>query len=177
MEEFRIIKGFEWYSVSNYGRIRREVPGPNAKVGSIKNPQVNKTTGYSHVKVRGIDGKRSMSLHRLVADAFIPNPDGLKEIDHIDRDKQNNHVSNLRWCTRRENMANIVGKRGLKPLWAYPPGENKACLYFPCLADAAEWIQENTGLRFFPQGISNVLNNPRYTHYKGWKFKQASAAN
>jgi hypothetical protein len=174
MEEFRIIKGFEFYSVSNLGRIRREVPGVNAKVGSIKNPQVNKTTGYSHVKVRGLDGKRSMAIHRLVAEAFIPNPDGLREIDHIDRDKQNNQVSNLRWCTRRENMANIEGKKGLVPILAYPPDGGDP-LRFECLRDAAKCIAELIGENYWPQGISNVLNNPKYTHYKKWRFEKLPA--
>lgn len=44
-------------------------------------------------------------VHRLVAETFIPNPNNYSEIDHIDRNKSNNHVSNLRWCSREENMA------------------------------------------------------------------------
>lgn len=43
-------------------------------------------------------------VHRLVAETLIENPEGHKEIDHIDRDKSNNSVSNLRWCSRKENM-------------------------------------------------------------------------
>jgi hypothetical protein len=176
MEEFRIIQGFENYSVSNYGRIRREAKGIMAKVGVIKNAQVNKKTGYTHCKVSGSEGKRSMSLHRLVAEAFIPNPDGLREIDHIDRDKQNNHVDNLRWVTRRENMRNIVGKKALCPILAYPPDGGEP-LQFECLRDAATYIAELIKEDYWPQGISNVLNNPRYTHYKGWRFERLSAAN
>ena len=169
MEEFKIIPGFENYSVSTHGRIRREIPGANAKVGVIKNAQVNKKTGYCHVKVSGTEGKRSMSIHRLVAEAFIPNPAGLKEIDHIDRDKEDNHVHNLRWVTRRENMKNIIGKKALCPILAFPPDRGEP-LEFECLRDAAAHIARLTGDIYWPQGISNVLNNSRYTHYKGWKF-------
>jgi hypothetical protein len=50
------------------------------------------------------------SIHQLVAETFIPNPNNYSEIDHIDRDKHNNHVSNLQWCDRRHNMRWNVGK-------------------------------------------------------------------
>lgn len=46
----------------------------------------------------------SPKVHRLVAIAFIPNPNGWEEVNHIDGDKYNNHVSNLEWCTRLQNM-------------------------------------------------------------------------
>lgn len=174
MEEFRIIKGFEYYAVSNLGRVRREVPGPNATVGVIKNPQINKKTGYTHCKVRGVEGKRSMAIHRLVAEAFIPNPAGLKEIDHINRDKTDNRAENLRWSTRRQNMANIAGRKALCPILAYPPDGGEP-IQFECMRDAAKYIADLTGQIYFPQGISNVLNNSAYTHYKGWKFEKLPA--
>lgn len=174
MEEFKIIKGFENYAVSSLGRVRRETAGPNAVVGVIKNPQVNPVTGYRHVKVSGTEGKRSMSIHRLVAEAFIPNPAGLKEIDHIDRDKSNNAADNLRWSTRRQNMANIAGRKALCPILACPPDGGEP-IQFECMRDAAKYIADLTGQIYFPQGISNVLNNSAYTHYKGWKFEKLPA--
>lgn len=168
-EQFKIICGFENYAISTHGRIQRVTPSPNATVGTFKNPQVNKKTGYTHVKVTGSLGKRSMAIHRLVATHFIPNPNEYKEVDHIDRDKTNNRADNLRWVTRHENLANQEEKKSLKPIWAFPPDGSDPIL-FPCLRDAAKGIAELTGLVYFPQGISNVLNTPGYTHYKGWKF-------
>lgn len=62
--------------------------------------------GYPVVSIRDENGKpRLMTVHRLVAKTFIPNPNNLPEINHIDGDKTNNHVGNLEWVTRRENDA------------------------------------------------------------------------
>ena len=94
-EQFIPIAGFENYAISNLGRIQRVKPGVMAKVGVFKKPQVNKKTGYTHVKVTGSLGKRSMSVHRLVATHFIPNPYGYKEVDHINRDKEDNRVESF----------------------------------------------------------------------------------
>lgn len=62
-------------------------------------PQVNVKTklaknGYRH----------SIKVHRLIAMAFVPNPYGYKEVNHIDGNKENNHFSNLEWCTRSHNI-------------------------------------------------------------------------
>lgn len=174
-EKFIPIDGFENYAVSDLGRIMRIKEGPNAKVGTIKNAQINKKTGYTHVKVSGSLGKRSMAIHKLVATHFIPNTNGYKEVDHLDRDKTNNRVDNLRWCTRRENLLNMDPPRSLKPIIAYPPDSPGEFLIFACIRDAAREIAKLTGQVYFPQGISNVLTNPQYTHYKGWRFKVLSA--
>ena len=61
-------------------------------------------TGYYRVRV---DGK-IYRVHRLVAETFIPNPAGLPEIDHINRDRSDNRVENLRWATRTDNCRNTV---------------------------------------------------------------------
>ena len=172
-EQWAEIPGFENYAVSSHGRIMRIKEGQQTKIGTIKSIQRNKKTGYTHVKVSGSLGKRSMAVHRLVAEAFLPNENNYREIDHIDRDKTNNHVDNLRWCTRRENLLNMAPPRSLKPVLAFPPDGGEP-LHFPCVRDAAREIASLTGLVYFPQGISNVITNPQYTHYKGWRFKVVS---
>lgn len=67
-------------------------------------PRIN-NSGYHRVRISDDDAKLHEKLvHRLVAEAFIPNPEGLPEVNHIDRDKSNNSVNNLEWCSHLENM-------------------------------------------------------------------------
>ena len=94
MIEWRKVKDFN-YSVSNKGEVR------NDKTGRILKKTVS-TSGYLFVQL--FDKKTYMKyIHRLVGEAFIPNPDFLPQIDHIDGDKKNNEVSNLRWVSVSEN--------------------------------------------------------------------------
>ncbi len=99
MEEYKIIEGFENYSVSKYGNVK------NNKTGKIIKPILNHN-GYYRVGLwKNGDGKK-FKVHRLVGNAFIPNPKNKPQIDHIDNIKTNNNVNNLRWCTNSENNQN-----------------------------------------------------------------------
>ena len=95
MEEFKIIKDFEKYSVSNLGNVKINKTGQILK-SCIAN------TGYKMVHLN----KEIHLLHRLVGLAFIPNPENKPFIDHIDTDKLNNSLENLRWSTISENNCN-----------------------------------------------------------------------
>lgn len=95
MEEW---KPFGSYEVSNMGRVK-------GMYGNILKLRVNKN-GYPHFS-RYINGKPyNISTHRAVALTWIPNPDNLPEVDHINRNKQDNRVENLRWISRSENCKN-----------------------------------------------------------------------
>ncbi len=61
---------------------------------------------YHKVMIRYDGVKRNMRVHRLVAETFLPNDNNLPQVDHIDRNRINNHISNLRWVTHSENMIN-----------------------------------------------------------------------
>ena len=109
MEEiWKDIKNYEGYQVSNFGRIRsldRMVNCPlNGKrliKGKILKPGRG-SNGYLSVNLCG----STNNVHKLVAEAFIPNPENKPCIDHINTDKMDNRVENLRWVTHKENMNN-----------------------------------------------------------------------
>jgi hypothetical protein len=84
--------------VSSFGRIM-------GFSGRILKPQI---TGNGYLAIKYWNGEyiSSKLIHRIVAEAFIPNPKGKPEVDHIDTDRTNNHVDNLRWVTRSENFKN-----------------------------------------------------------------------
>lgn len=66
-------------------------------------PGYYKGSGYAAVNLTKRKKMRTLSVHRIVALHFIPNPHGYKEVNHKDGDKLNNHVSNLEWCTKSQN--------------------------------------------------------------------------
>lgn len=99
--------GYEdYYLISNLGRLKSLIK-KEEKI--LKNNL--KESGYFETPPLHPD-RKTHRLHRLVALAFIPNPDNKPEIDHINRDKSDNRVINLRWATRLENQNNTLRKPG-----------------------------------------------------------------
>lgn len=81
--------------------------------GKILSQTYNKVTGYMQVGITGPDGKRhNLSVHRYVALTFIPNPNNLPVVNHIDGNKTNNNINNLEWTTMAGNMQHAL-KLGL----------------------------------------------------------------
>lgn len=119
-ENWLAIPGYEdLYEVSDQGRIRsknREVW--NGKAFYVKKGRVLRksktTTGYWKVELYKDGKKKSLKVHRLVATSFIDNPLSKPNINHIDGNPLNNHVSNLEWCTQLENVIHGY-ETGLNP--------------------------------------------------------------
>ena len=99
MESWKIVDDFENYEVSSFGSVR------NISTGKYLNGSPNKDD-YLQVGLTKNGNVTKKLIHRLVAEAFIENPDGLEQVDHIDRDKSNNNIFNLRWITRSGNNFN-----------------------------------------------------------------------
>lgn len=127
-EIWKDIKGYEGcYQVSSFGRVRsleRDVITPSGRIYHYKGQLItnNVSSPKNYVKVTLCNGfsQKKISIHRLVAEVFVPNPDCLPEIDHIDGDRHNNIASNLRWVNRKENMANEITKQKMSLAFSLP---------------------------------------------------------
>ena len=101
-ELFVMVPGYnDRYLVSNRGRIISLNSGAEMAQYVQKN-------GYAAVKLRTHNVKRTFLVHRLVASAFVSNPNGLAEVNHIDGDKLNNSAENLEWVTHSQNMKHLI---------------------------------------------------------------------
>jgi len=165
------------YSINKAGQIR------NDKTGNIKKVYVNKQNGYLTVDLYSNNKPQKVTVHRLIAEAFIPNPDNKPCIDHKDGDRQNNKLSNLRWSTYSENNSRFstTGVRserikvthyterrkkrgGGHEAW----GQEDQVLYFERIKDAAEYFHCTQG------NLSLMLKSGeigRRGRMRGYKFE------
>ena len=98
-EKYLPIEGFPDYLITSQGRVLSLKYGKMIELKQHKN-----NWGYYYVTLSKNGKLYSKTVHRLVAQAFIPNPDNKPQVNHIDEDISNNHVSNLEWATARENL-------------------------------------------------------------------------
>ena len=176
MEEiWKPIEECKDYHISNLGRIKSfKYDKVN---GKIMKPS-RSTKGYLQLDLR-LDGRKSqnrvhLGVHRLVARAFIPNPDNLPQVNHKDENKENNCVDNLEWCTNEYNAtygtkSERVAQHHRKPV---------------CSVDDSGNIEEFGGLRLAsrmmtgdPKGecnkISRAIKTGGIAYGRRWFYKEA----
>lgn len=161
-EYWKPVVGYEaLYEVSNWGRVKSLKFGKERILKQGK----DKKTGYLHVVLCKNNIKKTFLVHRLVAEAFIPNPNNYKEVNHKDEDKTNNSVDNLEWCDRKynQNYGTII-ERLSKPVLQYDLEENLI----------REWASAMECSRngYSNGHVSECCRGERKTH-KGfiWKYK------
>jgi HNH endonuclease/NUMOD4 motif len=108
MEEWRPINNYPEYLISNLGRVKRG--------NKIKSYYTN-NKGYCVVDLYKNNIRKKYSIHQLVCIHYLPNWNNCKEIDHINRNKCDNRVYNLRWCSRSDNLKNKEKKSGCSSIY------------------------------------------------------------
>jgi hypothetical protein len=99
LEIYKPIKNYPNYKVSNLGNVKNITTGLILSLNSLSN-------GYNVVVLSKNNKQKMCSIHRLVAEAFLTNPENKKCVDHIDGNTTNNNLTNLRWATVTENAQN-----------------------------------------------------------------------
>lgn len=166
-EVWKDIKGYEGlYQISDQGNVF------SVKRNKTLRPLIN-TYGYHFVNLHR-DGKQIASqIHRLVAEAFIPNPDNKPQVNHINENKADNRVCNLNWMTNKENMNWGTGKERSHQKQINHPNESKQIIQMDLNNNViAIWpsMSEAERAGFSKGTIWNCCNGVQKTH-KGYKWE------
>lgn len=187
-EEWRDVVGYEGlYEVSNLGNVRStdrmvkgKYPWNRAKVYGRTLKAITNRAGYKRVNLCNEEGRKAKFIHRLVAEAFIPNTNNLPMINHKDERPCNNRVDNLEWCDAKynanygnhnkrvsENARNTHGRA----VYAtnYETGEVR---YFPTLSEAGRQGFPASSV-FFAAKNPITKRDKRYRTYRGyfWRYE------
>lgn len=142
-EEWRDIKDFEgYYQVSNIGRVGKVIKNGSLEIMQSALVIHNR---YSFVTLHSPTNHRQTSVHKLVAETFIPNDDESKsQVNHIDGDTSNNSIYNLEWVTPKENIQHAMATGLRQTSWK----KKVKCLdtgeILSCIADAARMCDTDT---------------------------------
>jgi hypothetical protein len=144
MEEWRSIKDFPNYIVSNFGNVMNATTNKPLKIndkGGYYNVSLTKVTLTNKIK-------KTLKVHRLVASAFIENPENKPEVNHKDKNKLNNNVSNLEWNTRLENCHHksiglVYKSNKNRPIMRLSKDVEDEIEKYNSIEDAGKWAVEN----------------------------------
>lgn len=179
MEIWKDIKGYEGlYQVSNLGRVKSLNYNHTGKEKILKEGKCS--GGYVCVHLCKKGKMRTVLIHRLVAQAFIPNPDNLPQVNHKDENKQSNIVENLEWCdqnynnnygTRIQRTSDVLINYPIfsKPVLQKDKHTNEVIAEFPSIREVTRQ------LGFGENAIRNCCNGRSSTSngYK-WQYKEVS---
>ena len=180
MEIWKDITEFEGrYQVSNLGRIRTlggkhgEGKGYYTRKEKIMSP--SKAGRYAIATLCSNGKQYYKHVHRLVAEAFLPNTDNKPYINHIDGDTFNNQVNNLEWATNSENQLHSVYnlKNGMaKPVKAFNKKTYEFVVEFPSVTKAAEWLLD-TGRTKDKTCLTGIIKSckGKIPSYQGFKWQ------
>lgn len=158
MSEYRKLKSLKFlYEINEDGVIR------NVKSKKVVKGYVEKN-GYVRVRFENkcLDGVVRTTVHQLLAEAFIPNPENKSEVNHIDSNRANNTLSNLEWVTHSENMKHAYskGRINMCPLEEYRNSEKVKVtngeMVFDSISSAGQWLLDNGKVKTKESGISGV---------------------
>ena len=152
------IKDYEDYSITQSGEVI------NTRTGKTKALDFNKAVGYFQVDLYKNNKRTKHYVHRLVAQAYIPNPLGLPEVNHKDSDRTNNHVSNLEWVSSSGNSIHAV-KAGQRDHVARMSKED--------IKEAYDLVMQGNSYK----QVSELLNNSWQSGFLSVKVKQYAKAN
>ena len=175
---WKAINNFPGYYISNTGEVKStKYQGQFKRKSSdgLLNQRTYKS-GYKYVNLYKDGHMHSIKVHRLVAQAFLDNPNNLPQVNHKDENKANNDVANLEWCTAKYNMAyNDLQRRNhqkqKRRIKAYNTGET---LEFESATDAAIYIAKCGKSKSFKSAICNIVasanknNRCNYGYYWSW---------
>lgn len=180
-EIWKPVVGYEGlYEVSSFGRLKRIAAARGTVVGYIFTPSLD-TKGYLRTRITDKNGKcKTIKMHRVVAEAFLPNPDNLPIVNHINGITTNNYVSNLEWCTHAYNMQHSFSVLKRKPTFLNKFGgdHNRSVRLKAFNIDTGE-RQFVTGIneaaRKFKTNASAIWRTIKgeYKHTKRWRFEYA----
>ena len=155
------IKNHNNYSVSEKGEIRNDLSG------KIKSAYVCKGNGYYYVDLWENNKCKKMQLHRIIAEAFIPNPEDKPTVDHVDGDRKNNRIDNLRWATYSEQNSRF-NTHGVRSEKIYAEKKNGEKIYFNQISEAAKYFGCTISniSQMLKKGTFGVRGKTRYYRFR-----------
>lgn len=175
-EEWRDVVGYDYdYFISSMGRLvvgNKHWIDKNGilhkRAPKLLRPHIN-SFGYKVSAFIKNSKRVDVKIHKLVALYFIPNPNNYQSIDHIDRNKTNNHVFNLRWCNQSMNMSNPLTKLAMSKAKSIPivgiSPNGKFVFYKSASATSKDG--------FSPTSVTKVCKGKNQTH-NGYRFMYLS---